>query len=90
MRKKSGNIFTKFEENFGESLNLVNKSSDKTFTKFGETEYCDNLFTKFGVILINIFGDLFSEEKSGNIFTKCCENFGESPNFVKNPVFHQI
>ena len=61
MRKKSGNIFTKFEENFGESLNLVNKSSDKTFTKFGETKCCDNFFTIFGEIFINNFDDFFSE-----------------------------
>ena len=43
-------------------------------------------FTIFGEILINIFGDFFSEGKKWKIFTKFCENFGESPNLVKNPV----
>ena len=43
-------------------------------------------FTIFGESLINIFGDFLVRVKSGNIFTKFCENFGESPNLVKNPV----
>ena len=80
MRKKSGNIFTKFEENFGESLNLVNKSSDKTFTKFGETKYCDNLFTNFGVILIK-FLVIFLVRKRAETF---------SPNVVKILENHQF
>ena len=38
-------------ENVGESPNFVEKSSDKTFTKFGETKCCDNFspnLVKFG------------------------------------------
>ena len=33
-----------------------------------------------------MFGDFFSDGKSGNIFTNFCEHFGESQDLVKNPV----
>ena len=62
------------------------KSSDKTFTKFCETNCCDK-FSPYLVKFWSAFFVIFSiEEKSGNNFTKFGEHFGKSPNLVKHLV----
>ena len=57
------------------------KSCVDNVTKFGETKCCDIIFTKFGEILIK-----FTKLGENSVVCWFVENYGESPNVVKNPV----
>ena len=83
---KSGKMFTKFCENFGESTNFVNNLVIKlspNLVKLNVVIIFSQFLVKFLSTILMIF---LVRVKSDNIFTKFCENFGESPNFVKNSV----
>ena len=50
-------------------------------TKLGETKCCDIIFTKFGEILIE-----YTKLGENSVVCWFVDNFGESPNWVTNPV----
>ena len=83
--EKSGKIFTKFGEILWESPNLVKNQVKKLSPNLVKLNvviiFSPNLVKFWSTFLVVSFS-----EKNGNIFTKFGENFGESPNLVKNSV----